>query len=133
MIDPAQWRYVTTRRPAFRDTPRFWLGPGTANRAHPGAKRDRPAWYQRLFCLAFFSRLGRRDLPFFANFGIFVDFIRGAIWGAGSPAASGATAFFPAPLSAAFEPLAEPPSAPFFLSAISSSRPANFPEIRIRG
>src|SRR5690349_15880954 len=43
-----------------------------------------PAWDQRPFCMAFFSRLGRRDLFFLANFGIFGDFTRGAIWGAGS-------------------------------------------------
>ena len=93
-----------------------------------------PAWGQRPFCLAFFSRLGRRDLFFLANFGIFVDFVLRAIWGADSPAASGTTAFFPAPLSGAFVSPAEPPAiVPFFLSAIPSSGPAEFPEIRIRG
>ena len=62
----------------------------------------------------------------------FVDFLLGAIWGADSLAASGTTAFFPAPLSAAFVSLAEPPSiVPFFLSAIPSSGPAESPEIRI--
>jgi hypothetical protein len=92
------------------------------------------AWDQRPFCLAFFSRLGKRDLFFLANFGIFVDFLLGAIGSADSAAASGTAAFFPAPLSAAFVPLAEPSSiVPFFLSAIPSSGPAEFPEIRIRG
>jgi len=91
---------------------------------------------QRPFCLAFFSRRGRRDLFFGANFGIFVDFLLGAIGGAAALAASGTTAlaFFPAPFSAAFLPLAVSPSiVPFFLSAIPSSGPAEFPEIRIRG
>lgn len=73
------------------------------------------------FCRAFFSRRGRRDLFFGANFGIFVDFMLGAICGAVSLATSGTTAFFPAPLSGAFVPLAKPPSVvPFFLSAILS-------------
>ena len=90
----------------------------------------RPAWDQRALCLAFFSRLGSRDLFFLASFGTFVDFMLGTIWGADSPAVSGSTALFPAPLSAAFVALAEPPSiVPFFLSAISSSSRAEFPEI----
>src|SRR5579859_272874 len=45
----------------------------------------RPAWDQRPFCMAFFSRRGRRDLFFGANFGIFVDFVAGVIWAAVSP------------------------------------------------
>src|SRR4051794_32624047 len=80
-----------------------------------------PACHQPTFCRAFFSRLGRRDLFFFGNFGILADFIRGA----DSPTASGPTGFFPAPFSASLVSLAGLPSTFFFfLSAILSSRPA---------